>query len=554
MQWALVSIVVAAVEAAPAEQAVFQGVWVTSSASVDTSSPEAIVKDLVKPGMTDEEKVLAIFNWYRRVIYPHNYMGADRRDVLRQINSYGNTLCGSHAANLGWLMRTAGFKTRPTFIYGGGHTFIEVFYDGRWHAVDPETDFAVWSRGEKPHLISMEELKADPTLLDSPEKEGRARPWLFKAMKFPWTDRKTMADYCDQNRLDKMAMQWSSSVLKGMTIKDYFVEGVKTLKYGGENEPYGGHISDPNLMKLTLRPRERLVRPWDNEGHGRYILGQGFQGYPAHLMYGGGADENDTEVFPYVEPYRKDNYGIPALPVDRCYRYSGNGHLVWSPTPAELISTPGVTVQNVAVDAKTGMLRPVEAGKPATIEIPVRSSYALVWADITGTWLRGAETDIARILVWGRFEKEVDGKKTTVQEWREAWAADQTGAHEATASYGKAINGRYDYKLRIELVASDDVQQCGLKGLTLDHTFVHNWLVLPILKPGKNTITVRLDNPEALKALKLLVRYEWAEGEDWKEERSDVREVTTVPFTYTLEARGPKFPRMKTLVLEALPR
>ena len=285
MQMLIVCVMAAAVTAVPATTPELRGVWVTSSAAPDTSSPKAIVGDLVKTGMTDEQKVLAIFNWYRRVVYPHNYLAADRRDVLRQINSYGNTLCGSHAANLGWLMRAAGFKTRCAYIHGGGHTFIEVFYDDGWHAVDPETDFAVWSRGERPHLISMEELSKDPTLLDNPEKEGRAKPWLFKAMKFPWTTRKKMADYCDHNGLPKAAMQWSSSVLKGETIKDYFLHGTRDLNagrksssfwYSKEDAPYGGHVSDPDLMDLHLKPNETLIRRWDNEGKGRWILGTGF--------------------------------------------------------------------------------------------------------------------------------------------------------------------------------------------------------------------------------------------------------------------------------------
>jgi hypothetical protein len=541
---------------APTAAPQLTGAWVTTSAAVDTSSAEAIVKDLVKPGMTDEQKVLAIFNWYRRVVYPHAYLADDRRDLLRQINSYGCTLCGSHAANLGWLLRTAGFKTRPTFIRDGGHTFVEAFYDNGWHAVDPETDFAVWSRGDQPHLISMEELKADPTLLDNPEKEGRARPWLFKAMKFPWTTRKVMADYCDQHKLDKMGMQWSSSVIKGETIKDYFIEGVKTLKYGPENDPYGGRISDPNLMKLTLRPHERLVRVWGNEGKDRFILGQGFAGYPAHLLYGGGADESDEEVFPYVEPYRKDKYGLPGLEVDRCYRYSGNGRLIWSPDIAagELTGASGVAVEGLVVDAKTGLLRPVEAGKLGTAVVTIKSSYALVWADIKGTWLRAGEGDVNRISLWGVPDSESTTKKALPAQWTPVWTNDQTGTSVGGAAYGKRINGQFEYRLRIELLAGTDVNRCGLQAITFDHTFVNNWLVLPFFRPGENTVRVRLDNPDLLKQVKLTVKYEWAEGADWKDEKTDLKTVDRSPFEYTITVAGPKFPRMKVLTLEAVPR
>jgi len=557
MRWVTASLAVAAVAAAAAGQPL-EGVWVTSSGAVDTSSTKAMVRDLVNGQMSDEQKVLAVFNWYRRVVYPHNYLAGDRRDVLRQINSYGNTLCGSHAANLGWLMREAGFKTRCVYIYGGGHTFIEVFYGDGWHAVDPETDFAVWSRGPKRHLISMDELKADPTLLDHPEAEGRAKPWLFKAMKFPWTTRKKMADFCDdrKNGASKASMQWSSSVLKRMTIKDYFIQGVRSVRYSEVNAAYGGHVSDPDLMSIRLRPNEKLIRCWANEGKGRYILGQGFCGYPAHLLYGGGADENDEEVFPYVEPYRKDNYGIPALPVDRCYRYSGNGHLIWTPDLAagELTRAAGVQMDNLVLDKATGVLRPVEAGKPAVLIVPIRSSYALVWADVTGTFLRGSKDDVCRILVRKLVKETVEGKVRKVWKLDPVWTSDQFGEHTADAGYGRRINGKYTYEIRIEMLAASDVRKVGLKAVRFDHTFVNNWLVLPHLEPGENTIRVRLANPRLLKQVRLQITYEWAEGVGWKQPRRDVREVTGAAFEYQLTAAGPKFPRMQRLTLEALPR
>ncbi|MDD4889382.1 MAG: transglutaminase-like domain-containing protein [Phycisphaerae bacterium] len=515
------------------------GVWVTTDKSVDTSSPEAIVKCLVKDGMSDEAKALAVFNWYRRVIFPHNYLANDRRDVLRQINSYGCTLCGSHAANMGWLMRTAGFKTRCVFIHGGGHTFIEAWFDNGWHALDPETDFAVWSRakeGEKPHLIGMEELKADPTLLDNAEKEGRAKPWFFKAMKFPFATRKKMAEWCDTNpegKSQKDAMQWSSCVIKGETIKDYFIEGVKTLAFSKENESYGGGISDPDLMKLTLRAGEKLVRCWDNEGRGKFIAGQGFAGYPAHFMAGGEADESDTDIFPWIEPYRKDNYGIPELAINRCYRYSGNGHLIWTPkTVNELLQTGGVKAAGVSTDKLGASAWSSDPGKPGTITIPFRSSYALIDCTVRAEWT----AEPGRVLLVGG--KEPTEVKPTTQP--------ESPAHSTRHFYGKAINGRFAYQLQIELPAKG-----GLKGVSFDHTFVNNPRALPFLVPGKNTVRVRLDSPELLKTTKLVVTYEWAEGDGWKTDKSDTREVTGSPFEYELTTPEGKFPRMKRLTLEA---
>ena len=86
--------------------------WVTTDKYVDTSSLDAIVKSIVKEGMTEEQKALAFYHWYRRMLFHHRFMGGDRRDVLKVLNSYGCNLCGSQAAVFVILLQKAGFKTR----------------------------------------------------------------------------------------------------------------------------------------------------------------------------------------------------------------------------------------------------------------------------------------------------------------------------------------------------------------------------------------------------------------------------------------------------------
>ena len=56
---------------------------VVTDQSIDCSSLESIVKGVVKPGMSDEQKVLALYHWLRRVCFHYRDMGADRRDVLQ---------------------------------------------------------------------------------------------------------------------------------------------------------------------------------------------------------------------------------------------------------------------------------------------------------------------------------------------------------------------------------------------------------------------------------------------------------------------------------------
>ncbi|MCX7591520.1 MAG: transglutaminase-like domain-containing protein, partial [Kiritimatiellae bacterium] len=75
--------------------------------SVDTSSPEAMVKSLVKPGMSDREKALAVYNFVRRTMFHYRYLttvaGGGTMDL---INGIGYCLCTPTAgtqARLGTL-------------------------------------------------------------------------------------------------------------------------------------------------------------------------------------------------------------------------------------------------------------------------------------------------------------------------------------------------------------------------------------------------------------------------------------------------------------------
>lgn len=146
---------------------------------MDCSSVESIVRDVIKPGMDGQEKLLALYQWFRRTIYHYRMMSEDRRDVLRLINTYGYALCGSQAAVFRQLCNAAGFKARVVSGDGGnelGHTVVEVWYGGCWHVIDTMTSFYVLTRETRPVIASMADLAADPTLVAKAQEERRCGP------------------------------------------------------------------------------------------------------------------------------------------------------------------------------------------------------------------------------------------------------------------------------------------------------------------------------------------------------------------------------------------
>src|SRR2546430_1756213 len=98
--------------------------WVTTDRTVDCSSYESIVRDVVKGGMTDEQKALALFQFFRQRVYHYMNM-PESRDPLMCLNVLGNTLCGSQGTCMKGLLGAAGIKARVRSM--PGHTFYDAF-------------------------------------------------------------------------------------------------------------------------------------------------------------------------------------------------------------------------------------------------------------------------------------------------------------------------------------------------------------------------------------------------------------------------------------------
>jgi len=510
---------------------------VVTDQSVDCSSIESIVKGVVKPGMTDREKALAIYHWYRRVVCHHRYMGADRRDVLRMINSYGFQLCGSQAAVVRLLLNAAGVKARVISGSGGselGHTVIEAWWDDKWHVFDTMTSFYVLTRDKQPDLASMQDLKEDVTLVTKAVEEGRCGPEFLYCMKqteVPFEKRKAM-----QALGMEKDIAWTLLVIKPdkdgtpRSIQTFWEKGPRRSSAKSPEEAYGGRY-EPGLLDITLKPNEAYVRLWDNVGkwikQGTFdIVG------PYHTC--GGVDEKDPINFKYYEPYKKELVGFAKY----AYRYFGNGWLDWQPKGDEILL--GATATNLTHDKATGVLVVEDPNKPASLIIPVKSPYGVVEAALDlDVKVVGPQTEITVTYTVGRkpIKKTLKPARGPIQ-----LVFDQGSRHDSN----RAV---FDYELRIDIKGG----RAAFNVKRLKTTFMLNMYALPYFVPGENTVTVSAETPKQLKDAKLLVRYEWDEGRDWKVGRNHTAEVTSFPHSYTVEVAGPKMPRMRRLVMKVVP-
>jgi hypothetical protein len=107
--------------------------WLSNGRNDFRSVPE-IVAQAVRPGMTDREKVIAL--WRLQTTHRFHADSGDKEvnDPVKVLNVYGYTTCGNDSICLAGLWRAAGLKVRPARV--AGHCISQAYFDGRWNLLD----------------------------------------------------------------------------------------------------------------------------------------------------------------------------------------------------------------------------------------------------------------------------------------------------------------------------------------------------------------------------------------------------------------------------------
>jgi len=315
---------------------------VVSIHTVDASSPEAIVKGIIKPGMSDEEKALAIWRYCWRNLYHWPAPQEEGRskheldvvyDVNKLFNVYGYTYCFASRSPAEALCQAAGLEARSGGI--GGHLIWEAYFGGRYHYID--SDQRGFSR------------LADGTIAALEDCRGRARE-LILAPRSPSTP-------------------FFPSVKRPMMI--YEQKQIFTGYLLNHAVHYRQHdkFRTTHPMNLALRPGERFTRSWANAGKWNCPPGLAAEckgvGYVDPWP---GPRDHYAELYP--ESPRNDD-GSPLA--------YANGLLVYRPNLAAGAGDYAAGVfRDENVDATGGGFGPAAAGKPARAEFRVWLPYVIV--------------------------------------------------------------------------------------------------------------------------------------------------------------------------------
>ena len=195
------------------------------------------------------------------------------------------------------------------------------------------------------------------------------------------------------------------------------------------------------------------------------------------------------------------------------------------------------------------------AGETGTAIFEIKSPYIISDSFISGNFYKSSSNDEIKISI----------STDQGSNWKNVWTAGQTGNIildnlDIAESFDVYTNppadlispfGRYDYLLKIEVKAQNNISDAGVNGLKITTNVQHNIFSMPMLWPGKNDIII---NGSAIEDVSLKITYEW--DDLMGQGRKNVAVVEEFPYVYEIVTSGNKWEDviLKSVTMEALPK
>jgi hypothetical protein len=394
----------------------------------DVSSMEAWKRSFIKDGMSDEEKAMAIWTSVVKFRHqdnpPNEYFSEvmNVHDPIKTFNVYGYNMCCCASSNIESLSRYVGLQARGWSL--NNHSVPEVFFKDAWHLLDASV-ICYYLKDDK-SIAGVEEMSANPDDLCKPE---RCRPPLRGPGWQSLTGDHPMLHMPDT----------------------YRNTGERPFKY-----EYG--YSSGYEVNVQLRPGEKLVRNWSNQGLHVNMAENPGQGESLNGKIG-------QAQFAYAVAYG-----------DLAPGRIGNGTIEYKvPLASGVFRSGALQVDNIACtseDRAKPAAHVSDASKPATIVIRMPSSYVYLGGSVAFTAVVASGGAIA-----------VSYSDNNGLDWRPIGSAASSG--DQNIDLKPYTLRRYDYRLRFELTGKGT----GLDALTITNVIQHSQRPLPALTTGSNTIT-----------------------------------------------------------------
>lgn len=421
-------------------------VKVLSNHVEDVSSPAAWAASCIRPDMSDQEKVLAIWRTvvkYRHQTSPPNEWIQDNvHDMFKTIHVYGYGMCCCAASHVESLARYVGMPARGWAIHL--HSVPEVYYGGAWHLVDGSLmNYFLNANGQIASVSEIQQAVKDWHAAHPGYRmnDGRLREFAADG---GWRNGPPLLVSTGDQFWDRRGINAAGWHGWPSTMQEYDCDG-HLFDYGG---------SMGYELNVQLRVGERLTRNWFNKG--------------LHVNMLDGDDPGILKDTSALAMCRQLGDVAPGR--------IGNGtHEYEVPLADGEFRRGALTAENLATSAETGHAPAVlvrDASAPGVLVIGMPSSYVYLSGEVRLQAALGSGGSIA-----------VSFSDNHGLDWAPVATIAQSGEHRLDLQ--KGCFRRYDYRLKFELHG----QGTGLDALRIAHDIQHSQAPLPALLAGDNTIT-----------------------------------------------------------------
>jgi hypothetical protein len=422
-------------------------VKVLSDKVEDVSSPEAWKKSYIIEGMSDQEKVLAI--WRTVVKYrhqtdpPNEYIQDNVHDVFKTIHVYGYGMCCCAASHVETLARYLDLEARGWGITR--HSVPEVSYDGSWHMVDGSLMNYFLNPDGK--IASVAEIKK--AVMDWHDRNPGYRGNDGKLRKFAAGGGWKKGPPLLASTGDRF---WDAG---GINMAGWHGWPATMQEYDGDAFvfDYGGSMG--YRVNVQLRAGERLTRNWSNKG--------------LHLNMLEGGDQSLTKDASRLGMCRKLGDIAPGR--------IGNGtHEYDVPLADGSFRLGALAAENLATSTE-------DKSSPAAVHVkdPARPAVLILGMPSSYVYLSGQVS--LKLVVGPGGSIVVAFSDNHGLDWTEIARIDHSGQQQLDLK--PYCYRRYDYRLKFQL----DGKGTGLDALSIRHDVQHSQAPLPALLAGDNKIT-----------------------------------------------------------------
>ncbi len=465
--------------AAAGDGAAVCNIKVTSDKVEDVSSIEAWKAAVLRPGMTDEEKAIAIWEMVVKFRHqnspPWEYLTRDGEDfcvhdVIKTANVYGYGMCCCASANITSLARSAGLPTRGRALHG--HSLPEILYDGKWHMFD--ASLINYFRGADGGIAGIDEMLKSVAAWDAanPGHLGDTDKLRAFAQNEGW--RKGPAVFASSEFFSRNG--WLPAGTHGW-------HGIMKVFDGTVNDPYEFPYSQGYRVNIILRPGETLTRNWSHKG--------------LHIDLA----KNPPYMSALTDRIGEGELGYADDFGDIAPGRIGNGSTVWEvPLSDPRLAQCALEYDNLQRSPEGApALSAASADRPGVLVLDMRSSYVCLGGKME-TVFDIAEGGSIKVLL----------SRNNGMDWKLIHSTDSPGGTAWTLDLKPLVHRLYDYRLRFEFTGKGT----GLSKLRIEHDIQQSQRALPALAQGENTIAFSAeDADEATVTIEGLVRSEGMENQ-----------------------------------------